>query len=86
MNYPKNYQSGGDASSAAAGKRAMLSNVRALLAPAIANDEYVILRWRDLSGALCRDRVVPVGWEGRTKVVTACGKVIDLDKIEEVTR
>jgi hypothetical protein len=86
MHYPSNYQSGSDSSSANAGKRAALSHIRSLLAPAIVADEYVVIRWRDASGAMRRERVVPVEWQGRTKVVTACDKVIDLDKIEEVVR
>lgn len=86
MNYPSDYQLGGDSSSANAGKRAALSHIRSLIAPAIVADEYVTIRWRDPSGAMRRERVVPVDWKGRTKLVTACGKVIDLDRIEEVVR
>ena len=86
MNYPRNYQSGGDSSSAAAGKRAALSHIRGLLAPAMVADEYVVIRWRDETGAMRRERVVPLDWQGRTKVVTACDKVIDLNSIEEVAQ
>ncbi len=86
MHYPSNYQLGGDSSSSNAGKRAALSHIRSLIAPAIVADEYVTIRWRDPSGAMRRERVVPVDWQGRTKLVTACGKVIDLDRIEEVVR
>ena len=86
MNYPRNYQSGGDSSSAAAGKRAALSHIRGLLAPAMVADEYVVIRWRDETGAMRRERVVPLDWQGRAKVVTACDKVIDLNSIEEVAQ
>jgi hypothetical protein len=86
MHYPSNYQSGGDSSSSAAGKRAALSHIRGLLAPAMVADEYVVIRWRDVNGAMRRERVVPIEWQGRTKVVTACDKVIDLNSIEEVAQ
>ena len=77
---------GGDTSSAAQSKRAAISKLRLVIAQAIDANEYVIIRWRDDNGALCRDRVVPIQIRQRSSIVTACGKIIDLNKVQEVVR
>ena len=77
---------GADASSGAAGKRAHLSNLRSLIAPAIRDDREVIIKWRDENGSLTRKRVQPVGWKNRMHLLTACKEIIALEKIEEVTQ
>jgi len=48
------------------------------------SDEYVLVRWRDTDGSMRRERVVPVAWKSRTELRTACGTIIDMNKIEEI--
>jgi len=75
---------GGKTSSDNARARARLSDLRSRIGPAMRSDEYVLLRWRDTDGSMRRERVVPVAWKSRTELRTACGTIIDMNKIEEI--